>query len=46
MIGCLPNVKNPFQKGNIDIKDDFAVLITEYSHSKRRKYCVRISTSS
>ena len=45
-MGCLPNFKNLFPEGNIDDKDDLAVLITGNSHSERRKYYMRISASS
>ena len=42
---CLPNV-NPFSEGNIDDNTDLAVLITEYSYSEPKKYCMRKSALS
>ena len=44
-MGRLPNV-NPFSEGNIDDKPDLAVLITEHSHSERRKCYVGNSAAS
>lgn len=41
-MGCLPNVRpNTFFEGNVDVNADIAALIMEYSHSERRKDCVR-----
>ena len=41
-MGFLSNV-NPFSEGNIDDNTNLAVLIAEYSHVDRRKYCFRNS---
>ena len=44
-MSCLANV-NPFSEGIIDDNANLAVLKTEYSHSERRKYCLRNSAPS
>ena len=41
-MGFLTNVRpNTVFEKDIGFNTDIAVLITEYSYSKRRKYCVR-----